>query len=558
MRRPEPLSLDQVFGEIRHDLALGGFPRPQRRVVNNAGDLALVRRRAPDSPRHPTAPVVPAWPDPGAAAPVRPAPRVPPPRPLPRWHSLGIAAVLACQLLVGAWASANRLVTSLRRDAGVAIDHDHWIRDAFFLALAASLPLAGRIGDQWGRRNGFLGGTVLFTGANALGALVPHGAVLLTAQALQGAGAAFTTVNGVALVVGRFRRPIAVGLWGATTAAGPALGLVLSWWLVHTDQYTTGSVWLAVLTVLLAALGWYRADPVEGVSDPEAPTDPYPRAASSGRLWAATVAVSLLATSLVHGLARMRMSLWEDLTGWLFIAFACVAGVGWTILARRRRGGARTPYSLLAGRRFTGAWVAMTGVVSAIVSMPLFLSVYSSNLDFQAAGAVLGHLLPVPLSALLSGLLAPLLRRRLGTTATVVAGSVSLSVGLLVLGPSGYDSDWITVPLLLLTGAGAGLALAVLAETAFAEVSFAGLGPAAVLLGTGLWVATELPVTVFDSVTASALWRWGLSGEAYWEAFRHVSSQLMTLGAVLSLSVAAIAVLTLRRRAERALERARR
>ncbi|MGW2100193.1 hypothetical protein ACWCPX_21285 [Streptomyces olivaceoviridis] len=74
---PVALSLDDLFDEVRRDLALRDMPRPQRRVVNNAGKLILARPPDPDAPRLAFAsdPPPTAWTDPGASA--SPKPRRP-------------------------------------------------------------------------------------------------------------------------------------------------------------------------------------------------------------------------------------------------------------------------------------------------------------------------------------------------------------------------------------------------------------------------------------------------------------------------------------------------
>ncbi|MER6334721.1 caspase family protein [Streptomyces sp. NPDC001034] len=83
LRGPVALSLDDLFDEVRRDLAVRDMPRPQRRVVNNAGNLVLVRPPDPTAPRPAPAgdPPPTAWTDPGASAP-----------PLPLWHQSGVPA----------------------------------------------------------------------------------------------------------------------------------------------------------------------------------------------------------------------------------------------------------------------------------------------------------------------------------------------------------------------------------------------------------------------------------------------------------------------------------
>jgi hypothetical protein len=44
LSQPQPLTLDGIYQYIDRELHEQGLPRPQRRSVNAAGDLALVRR----------------------------------------------------------------------------------------------------------------------------------------------------------------------------------------------------------------------------------------------------------------------------------------------------------------------------------------------------------------------------------------------------------------------------------------------------------------------------------------------------------------------------------
>ncbi|MGD3111562.1 caspase family protein [Streptomyces sp. YGL11-2] len=135
LQGPVALNLNDLFEEVRRDLAVRGMPRPQRRVINNAGDLVLVRRHdsvtsRPDpaiesSPAESTdpdpaapgpAPAIEFSPaestDPGASAPARPpwlknrAAALPEPR-RPEENTrgvwLGLVVVTAGLILLGFW-----------------------------------------------------------------------------------------------------------------------------------------------------------------------------------------------------------------------------------------------------------------------------------------------------------------------------------------------------------------------------------------------------------------------------------------------------------------------
>ena len=65
-----------------------------------------------------------------------------------------------------------------------------WVINAYTLTFAGLLLLGGRAGDLFGRRRMLLLGLGLFTGCSLLGGLAQSGGWLITARALQGAGAA--------------------------------------------------------------------------------------------------------------------------------------------------------------------------------------------------------------------------------------------------------------------------------------------------------------------------------------------------------------------------------
>ncbi|MFF0161528.1 caspase domain-containing protein [Streptomyces sp. NPDC005263] len=111
LRGPVELSLDDLFDEVRRDLAVRDMPRPQRRVVNNAGNLVLVRPPDPTAPRPAPAsdPPPAAWTDPGASAP-----------PSPPWHQGSVTALpksrrpkVKLHIPAGAWLLLCVLVAGL-------------------------------------------------------------------------------------------------------------------------------------------------------------------------------------------------------------------------------------------------------------------------------------------------------------------------------------------------------------------------------------------------------------------------------------------------------------
>ena len=106
-----------------------------------------------------------------------------------------------------------------------------WVAVAYLLAMAAFLPIFGRLADIVGRKLLYTGGFLLFVLSSALCGLAPDLPVLIAFRVLQGIGAALLSANSVAIVVaaaGNELRGRALGVQAAAQAiglsAGPAIG----------------------------------------------------------------------------------------------------------------------------------------------------------------------------------------------------------------------------------------------------------------------------------------------------------------------------------------------
>jgi MFS family permease len=89
---------------------------------------------------------------------------------------------------------------------------------------------AGSLGDRYGRKGALLIGLAVFGGATAVGGLVDSAGALVAMRAVMGVGAALffpATLSIIAnLYTERGERARAIGLWGAMTGTGVALGPV--------------------------------------------------------------------------------------------------------------------------------------------------------------------------------------------------------------------------------------------------------------------------------------------------------------------------------------------
>lgn len=105
-----------------------------------------------------------------------------------------------------------------------------WIVSAYVLFFAGFLLLAERMADLFGRRRMFMTGLATFATASLACGLAESPAMLLTARAAQGLGAATMGLAALSIITTSFGgkgRNLALGVWTAVAAGGGAAGLVL-------------------------------------------------------------------------------------------------------------------------------------------------------------------------------------------------------------------------------------------------------------------------------------------------------------------------------------------
>ena len=125
----------------------------------------------------------------------------------------------------------NLVVTTalptMQRDLHASISGLEWTVNAYTLTFAVLLMLGAALGDRLGRKRVFLAGLGIFTLGSAAAALSPSIDWLIAARALQGVGGAIVTPLTLTILsdaVPIERRGIALGLWGAVSGLGVALG----------------------------------------------------------------------------------------------------------------------------------------------------------------------------------------------------------------------------------------------------------------------------------------------------------------------------------------------
>ena len=120
--------------------------------------------------------------------------------------------------------------------AALHTDYDTvvWVTSAYLLGFAVPLLVAGRLGDQYGPKNVYLIGLVIFTAASLWCGLSGSTQMLVAARVVQGVGAALLTPQVLSMITRIFpaeHRGLATSIRGAAvgvaTLAGPLVGGVL-------------------------------------------------------------------------------------------------------------------------------------------------------------------------------------------------------------------------------------------------------------------------------------------------------------------------------------------
>lgn len=439
---------------------------------------------------------------------------VAPARPRPSRHPWLAMIPLLLGILIGALAisSVSTALPAVRGDLTLSDSGALWLVDVYALSLAATLILAARIGDAFGRKRIVLLGLAGFAALNLVGGLAQDGLLLIVVRALLGVAEAFVVAGVVATIGAHYQarqRVLAYGLWTATFGTGSALGPVLGGLVTEGPGWRwllLGSVPLAVLAGVLAI--WLVPD------------------SRSSR--PASWDVLSIVSSIV-ALGALVFALHEVLAAPVPAAVAGVLAVVTLVYFIRRQRRLRDP--LIDMRLFTVPGfspavvriVAASGVSSASV---LLVSLHLQDLrGFTAAEAGIA-ILPQAVAIALGGVVAPLFLRWLTSPALTVLALVIQGIGLVWLA---LGADLVAFPLVLV-GAGFGVAATLAATTLFdvtteddagqvgaiQEVSFAlggGLGIA--LLGTiatvvgvgGFAVALIVAAVAVVAAALLPLWR---------------------------------------------------
>jgi EmrB/QacA subfamily drug resistance transporter len=388
----------------------------------------------------------------------------------------------------------NVALPTLVRDLHASTTQLEWIVDAYNLMFAALVLAAGNLGDRVGRKGVLLAGLAVFGLATIAGGLGDSPGWLIAARAVMGLGAALIFPATLSLLTNVFterrERARAIGLWGATTGIGIALGPIVGGWLLERDG------WQRVFFALapIAALGLILvAIYVPSSRDPQAPPADRPGLVLS------TAAMAILIYTIIEapieGWAAARSVVGFALAVALFLAF-----IAW----ERRAPEPMLDVRLFRNLRFSAASGAVTITFFSLMGFIFLVTLYFQFLKGYGPFSTGVRLLPVATLTGVTSVVGTALAVRSGTKLVVAAGLIALAAGLAWTSTASASTSYLTIAgQMVLIGSGIGLTSAPATESIMGAVPRAKAGVGSAINDATRILGGTLGVAVIGSIYAS-------------------------------------------------------
>ena len=320
-----------------------------------------------------------------------------------------------------------------------------WLVTSYLIAMASLQPIAGRLGDRFGRRRFMLGALVYFIVASVGAALAPNLLVLVAFRLQQALAAASVVPNSLALLRGESMEGKAgtyFGISGATMSIGAAIGPILGGLLSAVD-------WRLIFLVNLPLAGLALFMAWRSLPAGDAPR----RSAHPDVRGAITLGVLLSVAAWTLTEAGTSA---PAVTVGLLVAVA-VAAVGFVRYEARHADPALPPF-LFTISAFTNAnlTIALSNLAlyGTFLAVPVILAGSGRDATIRAGIAISAQSVAMIVLSPVSGALVD----RVGARWPTALGGLLIATGLGILAVSGRASDF-GVLLICLPITGAGVAL---------------------------------------------------------------------------------------------------
>jgi len=414
-----------------------------------------------------------------------------------RWTAL-VVLCTGMLMIVLDMTIVNVALPSIQARLGFSQAGLAWVVNAYLIAFAGLLLLAGRLGDLAGRRNVFLAGLGVFTAASLLCGLAANQEMLIAARFLQGAGGALTSAVILGMIVTMLADPReqarAIGVFAFVASAGAAVGLLaggiltqfLNWHWIFFVNLPIGAL------TAIAALRVIRPDRGAGL-----------RAGADVPGAVLITGAMMLGVFTIVGPAAQQ--------GWLAVrtltlgACSLALFVGF-ILRQRTARNPLMPLRILASRNLAGANLVQVLGTAGMFGMFFLGSLYLRLiLGYDALQIGLAFLPVTVTMGTLSVRYTDRLVLRFGGRATMFTGLGLIAAGLALFAVAPVGAAYLShiFPVTLLIGTGSGLCFPALMALAMSSATPQDAGLASGLVNTTAQIGGALGLAVLATVSAS-------------------------------------------------------
>ncbi|HVV13806.1 DHA2 family efflux MFS transporter permease subunit [Amycolatopsis sp.] len=413
-----------------------------------------------------------------------------------RWWAL-VMIGLAQLLVIIDTTIVNIALPSAQRELGMSDVARQWTISAYTLAFGGLLLLGGRLADRLGRKNTLIVGALGFAIASAVGGAATGPAMLIGARAAQGVFAALLAPSTLSLLTITFteakERAKAFGIFTAIMMSGGALGLVAGGALAEYLDWRWCLYVNLPLAIIASIGGWLVLPNVKGHR--ETPLD-----------WISAILGSGGIVGLVYALSEAATRGWGSALV-LSILGAAIVLLAAFVLRQSRVDNPLLPLRILRERSRAAAYLTIAAASFGMFGMFLFLTYQLQGImhygAFQAGIAFLPFLLG---NVLMSTIFSRRLLPRTGPRPLLVIGLLLMAAGLAALTQLTPDSSYwaLILPVELVLGGGAGLAMPTVMNIATARVNPADAGVASAFITTSQQVGASIGTASLNTIASSA------------------------------------------------------
>jgi EmrB/QacA subfamily drug resistance transporter len=413
-----------------------------------------------------------------------------------RWLVLAVTVAAQFMVIVDV-AVVNVALPAIKHDLHFSQESLQWVITAYAILFGGMLLLGGRLADLLGRRRLFMAGVAVFTLGSLLSGLAWSEGSLIVARGLQGLGGALLAPAALSIVATTFRegrdRNIALGVWGAASGIGGAVGVLLggvltsylSWPWIFFVNLPVGVAVLAVSPRLLqesrAALTHRHFD-VSGATSITAGLMVlvYAITRASQHGWTNAVTVGLLATAVA-----------------LIAAFVAIE--------------ARSPAPLLPLRIFRLRTLSAANAIMLVIGTTAFAQFFLITLYLQQVlrySAIETGVAFITITVAIVAASGPgqALTTRLGARPVLSAGLLLTAAGgaLYARMPADGHYFWDVFPGLLVSGIGLAFSFVSVTIAGLSGVQSADAGVASGLINTSRQIGGAIGLAAVTTIIATA------------------------------------------------------